>query len=98
MNSPVTPQSTRAEIDFFSAVSVVSISTFNFNEVGFSSVAAMTNFWGRDLSHFGQQVWTEEVTDGSASIHDVFDKKVADEALPSMTQCSRYQAFAHLDF
>ena len=46
--------------------------------VGFSSVAVMTNFWGRDLSHFGQQVQTEEVTDGKASIHDVFEKKVMD--------------------
>ena len=78
MNSPVAPQSTRAKTDFFSAVSVVSISTFNFNNVGFSSVAVMTNFWGKDLSHFGQQVWTEEVADGRASIHNVFEKKVVD--------------------
>ena len=76
INSPVAPQSTRAETDFFSAVSVVSISTFNLNDVGFSSVAAMTNFWGRDLSHFGQQVQTEGVMDGKASIGNIFTEKV----------------------
>ena len=78
MNSPVAPQSTRAETDFFSAVSVVSISTFNLNSVGFPSVAALTNLWGRDLSHFRQQVQTEGVMDGKASIGDVFAEKIAD--------------------
>ena len=78
MNFPVAPQSTRADTDFFSAVSVVSISTFNFNNVGFSSVAAMTNLWGRDLSHFGQQVQTERIADGKASIGNIFERKVMD--------------------
>ena len=76
MNSPVAPQSTRAETDFFSAVSVVLIPTFNLNDVGFFSVAAMTNFRGRDLSHFSQQVRTEGVTNGNVSISDVFEEKV----------------------
>ena len=78
MNFPVAPQSTRAETDFFSAVSVVLISTFNFNNVGFSSVAAMTNSWGRDLFHFGQRVQTEGVADGKAFISDIFERKVVD--------------------
>ena len=68
-------------MDFFSAVSVVLISTFNFNDVGFSSVAVMTNFGGRDLSHFGWRVRTEEVMDGKASVHDIFDKKVVDGSI-----------------
>ena len=46
MNFPVAPQSTRDIMHFFSAVSVVSISTFNFSEVGFSFIAAITNFLG----------------------------------------------------
>ena len=55
MNSPVAPQSTRAVTDFFSAVSVVSISTFKLSEEGLFSVVAMTNLAGNDLSHLGHR-------------------------------------------
>ena len=52
--------------------------SFNLNNVGFLSVAAMTNVWGRDLSHFGQQVQTEGIADGKASIGNIFTEKVVD--------------------
>ena len=55
MNSPVAPQSTRAVTDLFSAVSVVSISTFKLSEEGLFSVTAMTNFAGNDLSRLGRR-------------------------------------------
>ena len=60
MNSPVILQSTRDVMDFFSTVSVVSISTFNFSEVGFSSIAATTNFLGSNFSHLGQWALTQK--------------------------------------
>jgi hypothetical protein len=41
-------------------VSVVSISTFSFNDVGLSSIAAIMNFLGSNFSHLGQQVWILE--------------------------------------
>ena len=53
INSPVAPESTRAVMDFFSTVSVVSISTFKFSEFGVPSVIAIVNFSGRAFSHFG---------------------------------------------
>ena len=62
MNSPVALQSTRDVMDFFSAVSVVSISTFNFSEVRFSSIAAIMNFLGSNFSHLGWQVLTPKST------------------------------------
>ena len=40
-------------MDFFSAVSVVSISTFKFSEFRVPSVVAIVNFSGRAFSHFG---------------------------------------------
>ena len=55
MNSPVAPQSTRAVTDLFSAVSVVSISTFKLSEEGLFSVTAMTNLAGNDLSRLGHR-------------------------------------------
>jgi hypothetical protein len=54
MNSPVAPLSTSAVTELLSTVSVVSISTFNFGEVGFPSVAATVNFLGSSLSHSGR--------------------------------------------
>ena len=39
-------------MDFFSAVSVVSISTFKFSEFGVPSVVSIVNFSGRAFSHF----------------------------------------------
>src|ERR1700761_5631805 len=53
MNSPVAPLSTREATDFLSAVSIVSISTFNLSEADFSSAAAMVYFSGSPFSHFG---------------------------------------------
>jgi len=52
MHSPVAPQSTSAETDFFSAVSVVSISTFNFSAVGLLSVAAIMSSLGSSFSEY----------------------------------------------
>ena len=40
-------------MDLFSAVLVVSISTFIFSEFGVSSIAAIINFSSRAFSHFG---------------------------------------------
>ena len=42
-------------MDFFSAVSVVSISTFNLSEVETSPVAAMVSLCSKAFSHFGIQ-------------------------------------------
>ena len=53
INLPIALESTRVVMDPFSAVSVVSISTFNFSEFGVSSVAVIINFSGRAFSHFG---------------------------------------------
>ena len=53
MNSPVTPESTRVVTDFFSAVSIVSISTFKLSEFGVPSIVAIVNFSGRAFSHLG---------------------------------------------
>jgi hypothetical protein len=53
MNSLVAPLSTSAVTELLSTVSMVSISTYSFREVGFPSVAAMVNFLGSSLSHFG---------------------------------------------
>ena len=53
INSPVAPESTRVVMDLFSAVSVVSISTFNFSEFKVSFIAAIINFSSRAFSHFG---------------------------------------------
>ena len=52
INSPVALESKRAVMDFFSAVSVVSISTFKFSEFGVPSIFAIENFSGRVFSHF----------------------------------------------
>ena len=53
MNLPVAPESTRAVMDLFSAVSVVSISIFKLSEFRVPSVAAIVSFSGRAFSHFG---------------------------------------------
>ena len=53
INSPVSPESTRVVMDFFLAVSVVSISTFNFSEFGVPSMVAIVSFSGKAFSHFG---------------------------------------------
>src|ERR1700684_677445 len=55
MTSPVDPLSNRESTDFFSAVSVVSISTFSLSEVGPDSEVAMMNFSGSRLSHLGRR-------------------------------------------
>src|ERR1700761_4384637 len=52
MNSPVALESTRAVMDLFSAVSVVSISIFKLNEFGVPSAIAIISFSGRAFSHF----------------------------------------------
>ena len=52
INSPVALESTRAVMDLFSAVSVVSTSTFKFSEFGVPSVVDIVNFSGRAFSHF----------------------------------------------
>ena len=98
MDSPVALQSTRAETDFFFAVSTVLISTFNFNNIGFSYVAAMKNFWGRDLSHLRGQAQTEEVADGKASIHNIFEKKVMDGTVSIHSLLWQGSGFACLEF
>ena len=53
INLPISPESMRAVMDLFSAVSVVSIFTFNFSEFGVSSIATIINFSSRAFSHFG---------------------------------------------
>src|ERR1700677_2439030 len=53
MHSPVEPEYKRSVTDFFSDVSVVSISTFRLSEVEFPSVAAIVILLGRAFSHFG---------------------------------------------
>ena len=55
MNSPVAPLSTREVLVFFSAVSVVWISTFNLREAAFPSAAEMMYFPGKAFSHFSFQ-------------------------------------------
>ena len=65
MNSLVALQSTRDVINFFSTVSMVSISTFDFSEVGSSSIAAIMNFLGSNFSHLGQWVLTLESAVGA---------------------------------
>src|ERR1700735_2838394 len=55
MSSPVAPLSNSERTDFLSAVSVVSISTFNLSEVGPVSIVAMTSLSGNFLSHLGRR-------------------------------------------
>ena len=51
--------------EFFSAVSVVSISTFSFNKVGLFLVAAIVNYLGSSLSHLGQRVLIQKSAVGA---------------------------------
>ena len=53
MNSLVVPLSTREEMDFLSAVSVVSISTLRLRQLVFPSAAAVVYSLGSVFSHFG---------------------------------------------
>ena len=48
--------------EFFSAISVVSILTFSFNEVGLFAIAAIVNCLGSSLSNLRQQVLIQKST------------------------------------
>ena len=56
MHTPVQPESKRAMTDFFSAVLVVSISTFKLSEVETSPIAAIVRVRGKAFSHFSIQI------------------------------------------
>ena len=56
MHTPVQPESKRAMTDFFSTVSVVSISTFKLSEVEISPIAAIVRVRGKVFSHFGIRI------------------------------------------
>ena len=64
MHSPVDPESKRAVTAFLSAVSAVSISTFNLREVEISSAVAIVSTFGRVFCHFGFRTFGDRMGDG----------------------------------